>query len=222
MDFDRCYKLEHPTLNFIRTTLGLNKKLKVLRNPHQSLFNSLLASTNLKLEEIKVDGYFGKYADLQRNCELYLESQKERLETVIIKKVKGAGIVKTVLSMQRLKTLFLTLYHSNPSEYEATNFPKNNSITDLCLRIYTPESIIYKHILDAVPKVEILHVTILDHKLAEWIPETCKLLKRLSLYIFDVESISNETFYMNLQEFSCRHVHRSKNLFKNLNGEVID
>lgn len=214
--------MEHSTLNFIRTTLGLNKKLKVLRIPYESSLFGLLASTKLKLKEIKVDIYFGNYADMQQNCELYLESQRETLETVMIGEVKGAGIVKTVLSMQRLKKLFLTLNCSNPSGYEAANFPKNHSITYLRLSIFTPEMIIYKHIFDAVPKVEILYLSRLDHELAEWIPETCKLLKRLSFYIFDVESISNETFYMNLQEFSCRLVHGSELLFKKLNGKFIE
>lgn len=155
----------------------------------------------------------------QRNLNLFLKTQVGTLEVLTIghRQTMGAEDLKTILSMPRLKKLNLGTSGIRVSELAVGNLPQNQSVTSLYFTAFQNNDVLVKTLLKALPKVEYLKIQNMSEEITDFISETCKSLKHLVVCNFRLQNVSNEAFFLNLQEFTCQQVGRSsKNLSKRL------
>lgn len=212
-------------ISAIKTCLDVNKQLRKLDIGGDLLFDDdLLSTISCKLTEFDVSCY-KKSPHTEQNLNLFLVAQSESLESLKIHLWTGHDVMKTVLSMPRLKRLTLAGIPFGASEYEADDFPQNHSVTSLGLHQYPCHQFKwFKTFLKAFTKVESLGVLVMNDEIADFIPETCKSVRQLSVYNFQAQNVheSNEAFYVNLEDFKCMQVDRrsSKELLNRLNGRL--
>lgn len=218
-------KIPPSAIRAIKTCLDLNKQLKKLNLSGELLFNDdFLSTISCKLTELDVSCY-EKSPHTEQNLNLFLMAQSESLESLEVHLWTGHDVMKTILSMPRLKKLYLGGIPFDASEYEADDFPQNHSVKNLSLHQYPCHQFKwFKTFLKSFTKVEFLSVLIMTDDIADLIPETCKSVRQLSVMSLQAKNVreSNEAFYVNLEEFKCREVNSrgSKELLNRLNGRL--
>lgn len=176
-------KPHRTTMNAITTSLRTNIGIKTLRLWLIYLFNEDISfKINLNLREFS-SCYFIKEPNALRNVNLLLITQKESLEVLSISHLVDAAILKTILSMSRLKELNLSLGMDIPN-YTTFDFLPNHSVTTLSIPTYSKEKAMLKFILALFPNVEFLNISFCNDAIANLISKNCKSLKRLSSSYF--------------------------------------
>lgn len=200
--------------------MNANKQLKKLSIEGKDLFyDDLLSKTTCKLTDIIIS--LDPSPKVRQNLILFLKMQSESLKYLKIKTWMGKEVMDTILSMPHLieLSLGLRLWH-----YSAVPENLGQSQSIVRLEIFQGDRIEfawYESLLKAFPKVESLVIFELDNSLADLISENCKSLKRLSSFHFNATDVSNEAFYLNLEELSCqiKKQNSSQQLFEKLNGK---
>lgn len=206
--------------------LNANKRLKRLNIYGKCLFDDdLLSTISCKLTEL-ILSFCGTLPHEKRNFNLFLLSQRETVEVLMIEQWMGIEVMQTISLMPRLKEVGLFEAYTYPSEFTAVSFPKNHSVA--CLHIlqgYRYNFEWYKRLIEAYPNLESLRVSVLTDEMADFVPGMCKNLNKLFVENFRVENIqeANEAFYLKLKKFKCLRVHRlaSNELLDRLNGTVV-
>lgn len=130
--------------------------------------------------------------------------------------------MKIIFAMPHLRKLIFYHLYFKISEYQAESFPKNSSVTCLHMKKFGNDFRMFKIILEATQHIDCLELYRLTQEIFDLIPGACKSLKRLCLEIFEAKNVSNETFYLNLLELTCVYLEGSEEVFKKLNGKVVD
>lgn len=191
--------------NAIRTILKSNKGLKFLKFDDPYLFNQDFSTEiDFKLAELQID-YIGEEQIFSHNLNLFLKTQRDTLETVeTLADWTDVDVMKTILSMPRLKNLTLGDFEFDALEI-AEALPPNNSVKSLHLLDwdnYSECDFFFK----VCPKVEFLEMNEITDEIADLISETCKSLKRLCVHRFRAKNIKDEAFFSDLDEISCGEV----------------
>lgn len=204
--FVNCKNLESFTVdtwsgvNVIRTILEANKKLKILKL-YESLFFKEL--------------YFNR--DYLQNFNQFLITQRDSLETMKLGQWMNVQVFETILSMSRLKKLFLGLQILHPLT-DGSDFSRSQSIIDLELSDFHSESVMECTVfLQAFPNLKYLKISRTYNELGDAISVTCKSLKELYIQRFEVSKILNIEFFSKLEEFTCFYVVKSsKTLYESI------
>lgn len=173
--------------------------------------------------EFSFDGLYFNRGDLyfNRGClkkfSQFLITQRDSLETMKLGHWMNIQVFETILSMPRLKKLFLGVQLLHPLT-DGADFSRSQSIIDLELSHFQNRNgMNYKVLLQAFPNVEILKISEMYNELADAISATCKSLKRLHVETFAASAISNIDFFLELEEFSCADfVEYSRPLYKSI------
>lgn len=206
--------------------LNANKRLKRLDIGGNFLFgDDLLSTISCKLRVIFLS-FCGSTPDEKKNCNLFLLSQRETVEVLVIRSWMGIEVMQTISMMPRLKTLLLHDGYTNPLEFAAVVFPQNHSVTNLnVLQGDRYNFDWYKRLIEAYPNIGLLKVSVLTDEMAEFVPEMCKNLKELYVNKFQAENVQerNEAFYLNLKTFKCLKIDpfASNELLERLNGTLV-
>lgn len=222
-------------LNAVRKCLKSNKQLK-----HLALFGAPLFkedfSTDIGFQLRKLiigccpsgRNRQNRYETFpMKNINSFLKTQVSSLETLTLYGLENAEILRTILSMLRLKSLTLRVFSAiRPAVLASESFAQSKSITYLNIERFDPD-FVFK--LSAFPNVEILKIETFDDESANVIAESCKSLKKLSVRHFFAMNISNEAFFLGLKEFTCKTINTyqsaenmsRKVLFEKLNVKYV-
>lgn len=142
---------------------------------------------------------------VQRNLNLFLKNQSSTLDVLSIESGTffNAEVVKTVLSMPRLKKFILSAGRIRDLAPVFDTSQRNHSVTALHLTDYESDHVSIQILLKAFPNVETFSFRTMRDEMAEFIAKHCKNLKHLSVSYFHADNISNEEFYLNLETFRC-------------------
>lgn len=206
-------------LDAIATTLKSNKSLKILNVSGGSVFSKTLASgVDFKLRELSI-GQIEYETPFQQNFNSFLKTQRDSLEALTIEQELEAEVFRTILSMTRLKDIWMRSNDIDLLKYSADNFPQNFSLETFFFKGPINNRDLFKKVLSMFPKVAYLNISNLTNEVAEIISETCKHLKKISTAKFSATNVSNEVFYKNLEKLYSFQVNGdSQKLFEKLNG----
>lgn len=210
------------TSEAIRKTLIDNKKLKKLEIfgdlLHPVFDRDLTSEKNFSLTELNIDFLMHK-SNVCHNLNLLLMMQRNSLEILSIKRSCGVEVMKTILSLPRLKQL--TLGEGDIMLIRKNNcFEESHSVTSLHLKNSPFLLCNFNILLKLFPKVETLKVQTFTEELANAISKTCKSLKTLSIDEFVAIRIKDEAFFMKLKKLKCNSLSTaSYSLFGFLTGQ---
>lgn len=139
----------------IEVSANSNTNLKSLRLEVDAMFNENF-SFNIKLKEFASCNLPEK-PDALMNLDRFLMSQKETLEVLTITHSVDAAILETILSMPRLKKLYMKVDNDN-LKLAASYFEPNYSVTKLSLPYFMTEHLPIKLIFKFFPMVDYLKV----------------------------------------------------------------
>lgn len=168
-------------LNAFRTCLQSNKGLKKLCLLGFSFFKQEFPTgITFKLTEVQIDPYdwdiYGNVPEILVNLNTFLKTQRDTLETLKLGRQTNVEVMKTILTMPKLKKLALKVpeFHT---EYEYAGLPQNHSVTSLTLSGYKDSNDAYKFCLNAFPAVELLETDRMTNDINVCVSATCKSLK---------------------------------------------
>lgn len=188
--------------------LKYNKNLKQLRFVGYSLLFNTNFSTGIsfRLKELVISGLLDEARNFH-NINLFLITQREKLEILTIGHFINSEILKTILSMPRLKKLYLAVgIHNSQAGFSVENFLPSQSVTSLSVPYFDGQKDFFKLILKVFPNIEFLELDSLHDEDANVISDHCQHLKHLSVWTFKGENFSNEAFYLSLRKFERTNV----------------
>lgn len=190
-------------LEAVKTCLNLSKRLKKLHlNGDSDILFSILTTISCKLTEFNFlhNPNLRWSLQLLPNLNLFLISQYNTLEVLEIHKWMGHDVMKTIISLPRLKKIVLEVKNVNYSEIGS--WKQNLSVVDLHL-ITEFSNVWFEPFFEAFPKLESLRLDdMFSDYAADLIPRTYPTLRKLSFKKFAATNVSNWDFYLNLEEFS--------------------
>lgn len=210
-----------PALNAIRTSLKANTLLTKLEILDTTVFNVDFSSEiRFKLKELVI--LFVRNKVQEQNINFFLKTQSDTLEVLTFDRWRNADLMKTIVFMPRLRKFTLQMSLSESCKLKFVH--QNSSVVVLNLEVSEYcEKVEIRSLLTAFPKVESLNIKNrnFNDEIANYIPESLIFLKRLAVSSFRAVNISNEAFYLNLEEINCSYqgvLPSSSKLFEKLNG----
>lgn len=214
-------ELPRLALDAVRNNITSSPGIKTLTFYAPLLFTEKFLP-EIKLKELNMR-FLHLNSTLYDNLNLFLKTQRETLEILNFIGFMKANVetIKIISSMHRLKEVDLGMVY-NIDANEISTVQQSLSVEKFTLvdcMINTTES--SKSILNIFPQVKHLKIYKLTKKIANFIPEKCKSLKRLHVNRFCARNISDEAFYLNLDELRSEETDDSvcKVLYEKLNGK---
>lgn len=210
-------ELPQSVLDAVRTSIKSSSGLKTLAFHAPLLFTEKFLP-EIKLKELTINIFKeDPNYTLYDNLNLFLKTQRETLEILNFTGYMNAGLgtLKIVSSMHRLKEVDLGIVHNIDANVIST-IQQCHSVEKFDCLIDSTESA--KSILNIFPKVKLLKIYELTDEIADFIPDACIFLKKLHVKRFCAENISNEAFYLNLDEL-CSDDPICEVLYEKLNGK---
>lgn len=167
-------------------------------------------------------GFNFKLTEFEVKCSIelsyqndFLMKQTDSLETLSIDIKLNDDVIKTVLSMPRLKSLALRNVDSYSFEYVDSNDLQNQSVTSLELTFQSPMAEL-DLILWAFPNIQSLKLYNINNFSADIISSTCSCLKRLSAEYFSATEIIDEGYFSKLEMFISGICEGSQQLYERI------
>lgn len=132
----------------------------------------------------------------------FLITQKDSIQVLKLRQQLTLDLMKTIFTIPRLKKLDLGTFCSNDLKVAVQTLPKNLSVTELLL-FQDKGNASIEMFLTFFPNVEFLKIPHVDDDTADLISRKAKHLKRLSVKNFFARSISNEAYFLNLEQINC-------------------
>lgn len=201
--FTLDYSLHYLSADVLRTILKSNKRLKKLELCGSSLFSQNFSSEiDFKLTEFLFNG-LSDNSDYLQNFNQFLITQRDSLERLRVERWINVQVFGTILSMSRLKKLFLDVQNLPPFT-NREDFSRSQLITSLELSDFQNKCVMECTVLlQAFPNLKYLQISRMYNELADAISVGCKSLKRLHVERFEVVKIQNIEFFSKLEEFTC-------------------
>lgn len=220
MNLDFYSEVDPSLLAPIRDTLQRNVGLKSIKFTGIAMFfEDLRPKISFKLTNFKIYFYPG-HREAENNLDLFLQSQKDSIESLSLGMWVSSELLSTVLSMPRLEEF---KFMNGLNEFEITTaLPQSNSVKNLDLYIYGANNdVLTNFLLPFFPKTEILEIKRMTRETAELIPTSCKFLKHLIVDNYEADRVSNKAFYLSLETFTTNYCENqnSKKMFLKLNGK---
>lgn len=184
--------------------LKSNDRLKVLHTPSYLLDEDISSEFGIKLTEINIDVVQNEVQ--HRNLNLFLKTQSGTLENLTVHSHRYVDVefMKTVLTMRRLKKFLLGSHFKDRLGPAVKTLPQNHTITHLILKNDSCNTV--KNLIKIFSKVEDLDINEMNDEVAVSMSETCKALKRLSVWKFSARKNSHLATFPKLTEFHCSYV----------------